>query len=94
MDLLATPPVRVQSEDFATEQRKDQEIMEIIDLLEYGKLPANDHRAHRIALQKPTFTMENGMLFYLDPRQDHFRRAVVPKHLREQLLWGHHSSPM
>ena len=39
------------SEDFSTEQWKDPELVEIIDLLECGQLPADAVRAHRITLQ-------------------------------------------
>ena len=93
-DLLAQPPEQVLNEDFAAEQRKDPEINEVIDFMEREVLPADDKRARRIALQRPAFAMENGMLFYIDPRQGHHKRAVVPRHLRQQLLLEHHSSLM
>ena len=76
--LLARPPVQTQNEDFSVEQRKDPELGELINLLEHGELPEDDHRARRITSQKPMFVLENGMLFYIDPKQDHCRRAVVP----------------
>lgn len=69
MDFLARPAVRVQNEDFATEQWKDQ----INNLLEHGKLPVDGWRAQQIALQKPIFTMKSGILFYIDPKQDHHK---------------------
>ena len=34
------------------------------------------------------------MLFFLDPKQEHRKRVIVPQHLREQLLQENHSSPM
>ena len=93
-DLLAQPTGQVLNEDFAAEQRKDPEINEVIDFMEREVLPADDKRACRIALRRPAFVMENGMLFYIDPRQGQRKRAIVPRHLRQQLLLEHHSSLM
>ena len=93
-DLLATPQQLVRNEDFAAEQKKDPDVKEIIDFMEREDLPMDDRRARRIALQRSVFVMEKGILFYLDPRQGHRKRAVVPGHLREQLLLEHHSSLM
>ena len=93
-DLLGKPPELVQKEDFATEQRKDPDIAEVIKFLECGDLPVDQQRSRQIALQKPMFTMESGMLFYIDPKQDHCKRVVVPRHLRHRLLSEHHSSQM
>ena len=93
-DLLKQQPQFAKSEDFATEQRKDLNVKEIIDFLEQGTLPPDDLRARRIALQKSLFTIEKNILFYLDPRQSHRKRAVVPEHLRELLLVENHSSIM
>ena len=62
--------------------------------LEKGELPLNEKRARRIALQASLFTLVDGVLFYLDPKQEHWKRAVVPSHLREQLLQENHSSLM
>ena len=47
-----------------------------------GKIQS-EKRAHWIALQASQFTLEDGVLFYLDPKQEHQKRAVVPSHLRE-----------
>ena len=68
--------------------------MELITFLERGELPADDRRARRIVLQKPAFTMEHGMLIYIDAKQDHRRRVVVPDHLKQQILTEHHASLM
>ena len=66
-DLLGRPPLQPLNESFADEQREDPEIVEMIKFLQRGKLPTDDQRARQIVLQKPVFTMEEGMLFYLDP---------------------------
>ena len=92
--LLSQPPAAVSNQDFATEQRKDPELVELITFLERGELPADDRRARRIILQKPVFTMEHGMLIYIEAKQDHRRRVVVPDHLKQQILTEHHASLM
>ena len=92
--LLVKPPATERNYDFAIEQRRDPELVELITYLERGELPADDQKARRIILQKPLFAIENGILIFLDSKQDHRRRVVVPSHLRQQLLSEHHSSSM
>ena len=92
--LLSQSPAAVSNQDFVTEQRKDPELVELISFLERGELPADDRRAHRIVLQKPAFTMEHGMLIYIDAKQDHRKRVVIPDHLKQQILTEHHASLM
>ena len=93
-DLLALPPLHVPENRFADEQRKDAEIAEIVRFIETGDLPQEAKRARRLVLQKSLFTIEDGVLFYVDPKQDHCQRIVVPSHLREQILSEHHSGLM
>lgn len=68
--LLAQPPVSRQNEDFASEQRQDPESVELITYLEQGKLPVDDQKARQFILQKPFFTLESGILIFIDPKQD------------------------
>ena len=81
-DQLALPPLHVPENRFADEQRKDAEIAEIVRFVETGDLSQEAKRARRLALQKPLFTIENGVLFYLDPKQDggsrHHRPPLHP----------------
>ena len=93
-DLLESPPQPVTRSNFAEEQRKDGEVAEIIIYLENGDLPSETKCAQRIVLQKSLFIILDGVLFYLDPKQDHHRRIVVPSHLREQVLTEAHSGLM
>ena len=64
---------------------------EIVAFLVMGELPQDDKRARKIALQKSLFVLEDGVLFYCDPKQEHQLRVVVPTQLREQILSKHHS---
>ena len=93
-NLLVHPPRHVEGEDFGAEQREDTNVSEIITFLECGALPDDETHARRIVLQRSLFTIENRVLYYLDPKQQHRKRAVVPTHLRERISAEHHSSRM
>lgn len=80
-DLLKSPPHHAQDGDFAVEQRKDPFLKEMIEFCEQGTLPAEEQTARRILLQKPMFTLEEGILYYLDQWQRHQKRVVVPSQL-------------
>ncbi len=66
--LLQSVPLSYSQPSLASEQRK---VLEIIMFLEKGELTLNKKRARRIALQASRFTLVDGMLFYLDPKQEH-----------------------
>ena len=84
--LLQQPPLTLKAETFAKEQARDSEIREMVDFLRGGKLPDGDQRARYMTLQRSLFTLEDEILYYLDRRQQYCKRAVVPRHLREQTL--------
>ena len=77
--LLESPPLTPPTGDFSVEQRKDPSLKTIIDFHEQGTLPEEEQVARRVILQKLVFTLEAGILYYLDPRQGHQKRAVVPQ---------------
>ena len=90
-DLLAHPPqLAVTETSFADEQRKDAGVNVIITFLETGELhvPTDEKLARLTAFQK---SIKDGLLFLVDPKQEHRLRVVVPSHLREQILTDHHS---
>ena len=78
---------------FIVEQNKDPLLQEVVTFLLSDELPTDDKRAGRLALQKPLFTIEDDVLYYIDPRQSHKKRAVVPTHLKRQVLERCHRSP-
>ena len=51
---------------FGDEQQEGPDLLEIITFLQTGELPADDKRARRIALQSPVFTIEDGILYFVD----------------------------
>ncbi len=58
------------------------------------ELPYEQKRARKINLQASLFTLEEGILYYVDPKQKHQQTVVVPHDLREQILREGHSSGM
>lgn len=88
--LLRRDPVPIGSKPFDEEQRQDPEVMDIIRFLETGELPPDQKRARRIATQQSQFTLIDGVLYFLDAKQEHRCRAVVPSHLQEQILEENH----
>ena len=49
-------------------------------------MPANEKIARKVALQAPLFTLEERVLYYVDPKPPHSARIAVPQHLRKDLL--------
>ena len=80
--------------DYATEQRKDTQLKEVVDYLEHGSLPDDPLRARMIAAQEPLFAVVDGILYYIDPKHGNRRRAAVPRHLRRQVLEESHAGPL
>ena len=57
------------------------------------KLPSDDKKAQKIALQSSNFTIEDEVLYFLDSKHKHRKRAVVPSHLRERVMKEVHGGP-
>ena len=45
-------------------------------------------------LQAPGFDLQDGILYFIDAKHNHRKRAVVPHHLQHQLLGQTHSGPL
>ena len=82
------------SNDYAAEQAKDVQVKEIVDFLEKGDLPEDQKRARKVVAQGPLFAIVNGILYFRDPKHGNRKRAVVPHHLRKQVLEESHSGPL
>ena len=78
---------------FSTHQRKDPDIQDIFKFLQEGILPDNNCKKQKLALQASLFTVLDGVLYYIDSRRN-CERAVVPKHLREEIMKENHSGIM
>ena len=92
--LLNAEPLSTLPDSFAAKQLQDPELQEIIDFLENDELPLDQKRARKIAMQSSLFTLEDQILFYIDPKQKHRKRVAVPRHLLEQVLKENHSTGM
>ena len=93
--LLQAEPVTVSnSTTSAADQLKDPELCPLIKYLSDGTLPADDYKAKQVATQAPLFTLLHDVLYFVDPKQKHRKRCVVPRQTRERLMEEHHSGPM
>lgn len=94
-ELLAAKPLPAGDVDyFAREQLKDPEVLAMIRYLDAGELPVDDTKARKLVAQAYSFTLMDGVLYFVDPRQDDRKRAVVPSQLRGEILEESHSGPM
>ena len=92
--LLATDPPPLVEGSFGMEQQRDGDLMEIIQFLRDGSLPADAHLARKLSAQAEQFTLVDEVLYYVDSRQEYRKRCVVPSHLRARVLEENHSGPM
>ena len=82
------------SDEFGIEQRKDPEVLKMFQYIENETLPEEEKEAKRIVLQSNLFTVTNDVLYFIDSRQNYRKRAVVPNHLRQQIMKENHCSQM
>ena len=75
------------------EQVRDPHVQELLQFIQHGRLPTNDVQARKLALQHSLFAIVDGVLYYIDPKRDNRKRAVVPKSLQQRLLEETHSGP-
>lgn len=75
---------------FAIEQRKDKQLTAVIRFLKDGTLP-EDKQARKLTTKAGQFTIRGDVLYYLDPKHQGRRRAVVPCHLRNKIMEETHS---
>ena len=87
---VTTGSSQEESTDFAAEQVKDPDLLEVVEFIRDGKAPKDDRRAKKLAAREALFTMVDGILYYLDPRRDNRKRAAVPHHLHEKILQESH----
>ena len=65
--------------DYASEQRKDQQLKEIIGFLSDGQLPEDSNSAKVIASQEALFMLVDRVLYYVDSKNNNRRRVVVDR---------------
>ena len=95
--LLSAQPVSAsnsQANDLETAQQTDPEFNDLINFLTNKTLPVDPTQAKKVAAQAPTFEMIDGILYFIDSKNDHRKRCVVPQKLRTQIIEENHSGPM
>ena len=78
---------------FRDSQQQDPWIHQLTQYFTEKKLPDDGSVAHRIVLQAPSFDLQDGILYFIDCKHNHRKRAVVPHYLQYQLLGQTHSGP-
>ena len=66
--------------------------MDIMCFLETDRLPSDETLARKIALQVPLFTLTDGALYYVNPKQ-YEGRIAVPQHLKAEIMEENHRGP-
>ena len=79
--------------DLNSEQRKDPYLFQVIQYLESGILPDDAKIDRKIVAESDLFALVEGILYYIDPKRGHKKRAAVPSHLVQQVLDSMHSGP-
>ena len=79
---------RCYGDSLAVEQQRDPQLAELVDAVGNGHLPDDPDRVRQIGLLSPHCSLINGALFLVDTRgrRNPRIRAVVPQHLRTQLM--------
>ena len=67
----SVPQCSTQKDDFGVEKRKDKELEDMIRFLEGGSLPDNNKAAKKVAAQAPSFTVIDGILYFVDSKRGH-----------------------
>ena len=95
-ELLQHSITAIQPNEFSTEQRRDPELLDIINHVERGELPTDPEKARQITLLSTHFSLVDDILYLIDTRNKGSPRVrvAVPKHLQEQLMEEQHRGLM
>ena len=95
-DLLGTPAPsssRYSQQTLANMQAEDPDLQELHVFVKQGHLPQDEIRARKMVLQQSLFTVVDDVLYFVDPKRNNRKRAVVPKSLQRRLLEETHCGP-
>lgn len=97
-ELLSTQPISTSNsqtnDDLETAQQTDPKFKDLINFLANKTLPADPTQAKKVAAQAPIFVLIDGILYFIDSKNDQCKRRVVPQKLRAQIIEENHSGPM
>ena len=91
--LLERLPVQGGNHSLETLARAQAQDPEVQKFIECGELPEDELIARKMALQQSLFTVIDGVLYYVDPKRNNRKRAVVPQSLKKQILERTHAGP-
>jgi len=92
--LEAEPVQEMVGDGFLLEQRKDLELKKLCDYLELGRLPEDGKEAQKVVAQAFSFTIVDGVLYFVDAKRGNRKRVAVPVHLRQKMLQENHGGVM
>ena len=80
-------------DDFAAKQRRDPEVLEILEYAKKGKVSEDTHRARWLVLKVLCSLLQrDGVAYYVDLKRENRRRAIVPRQMWKQILAEAHPS--
>lgn len=82
----------VDAEKLGELQRLEPELILIFQYLEQGILPENEKQAKRLVLERPRFSVMEGVLYYENPDLPGVSRIAVRSDMRRTLLHEAHGS--
>ena len=91
---MTQPPAPASICEFHLEQQKDPKVKELYDYVEKGEVPKDGQQAKKVCGQAMHFAVIDDILYFIDSKQQGRKRAVVPVHLREQILRENHRGIM
>ncbi len=79
------------------DQKNDPECGHILAFINLKVLPDDEVQTRYLVKMADRFAnvkgVLKGVLYYLDPKKNHSKRLVMPKHLREELIEQYHGGP-
>ena len=91
---MTQPPAPASICEFHLEQQKDPKVKELYDYVEKGEVSKDGQQAKKVCGQAMHFAIIDDILYFIDSKQQGRKRAVVPVHLREQILRENHGGIM
>ena len=95
--LLSAEPINAntpQLGDIGAAQQADTEFQDLIEFLAKNIIPADPTQAKKVVAQAPLFALIDGILFFIDSKNNHCKRCVVPHQWRARIIEENHSGPM
>ena len=87
-------PGASQLDSYAVEQRRDPNLLLLIQYLTEGNLPEDPQESHALASKAMNFIIIDEVLYRVDPKQPGLQQVVVPAHLQKSVLEEYHCGKM